>query len=404
MKSPKFEVPIIKSKLDTDWYKLTMGQFVFFNHPDWYVKYQFKNRSDIKFDNDLVEELKKQIDMMSGLTLTQGEQWWLERQPGMKRTYVEWFATHKFNPMEVNVYLDYTTNDLCITISEYWYKAIYWEVPLMAIISELFFRRQLKVKEKPETWRNLNKKITLLKKDQAQISDFGTRRRFSYSVQERVVETLANHDDIFIGTCNPYLAKGFGIKPIGTYGHEGPMAYQVYDGPNHRDSDTHWASAFNRFYDQELKNKTILTDTLTSQNFYRYWWPREDDTIRQDSGDPYQFTENLFKYHKMWGMDTSGATIIYSDGLDVPKYLALHKKYKNKFLKVLGGIGTNLTNDCGYKPLNMVIKLTDVYLPQSGGNKHIAVVKISDNPEKASGNQTTVDLITKELAITNNQK
>ena len=174
------EQPLITSILDTDWYKATMGSVVFHQFPNAEVEYSFINRGETSFPVGFDLELKHQIELLSNLRLTTEEQVWLNTIPYIRKTYTEWFSSYRFNPNEVSAY--FQDGELKITIRGPWYRTIFWEVPLMALISELYFL--LTNQTKHDGWKvKIYEKTNKLSSNYCYWIDFGTRRRYSYEVE-----------------------------------------------------------------------------------------------------------------------------------------------------------------------------------------------------------------------------
>jgi nicotinate phosphoribosyltransferase len=208
-------------------------------------------------------------------------------------------------------------------------------------------------------------------------------------VQDKLNSVMQHFHSGFKGTSNPYFAMKYKLNPIGTYAHEAVMAMQVMYGA--KDSNLAWMEYWCKEYDGYMR--IALTDTLTTDIFLRdfdYKTANEFAGVRQDSGDPFEFGEKLIQHYEKLGIDPKTKKIVFSDSLDADKAVALHERFSDRIQCVMG-IGTHLTNDCGHKPLNMVIKLTAF-----GGKP---VVKLSDDKGKHTGNPETIEKIKNELGI-----
>lgn len=385
--------------LDDDLYKINMGSVVFHMFPRAIVEYTFINRGKTEFPKGFAEALIAQINLLSQVALSDAEADWLKKIPYMRPTYVEWLRGYRMNPKEVTV--TQVNGDLCIKIRGPWYRTIYWEVKLMAIISELYFRM---TNQGPDSqWiERIAQKADLLSSEGCHWIDFGTRRRFSFIVQRQVVEIM-KHREGFLGTSNPYFAFTNGVTPHGTYAHECIMAMSALFGV--RMADKVWRKAWAEHFEGDVG--VSLTDTFTTDFFLRQFDKYDAhlyDGLRQDSGVPYKWAdEKVLPYYARMRINPIGKRLVFSDSLGVaPKdqvmagknynYVAIDHKYR-KVAQPVGGIGTNFTNDVGVKPLNMVIKLTGADF----GQGMIPVVKLSDDEGKHTGNPEAIERALREI-------
>jgi len=380
--------PIINSILDTDLYKMTMQQAVLELYPDVKVSYRFKNRGKQRFNVKFLELLKEQINHMSKLALTPLEYSWIKSViPFFKPLYLEYLKNYRFDPNEVEVYL--CDNDLVVNIRGTWASTILWEVPLMAIISELYFKvMDTEWSGDMETVMTeqtilADKKRSRLANADCYYADFGTRRRRSYAVQENFVRVQAmSKDSHFVGTSNVHLAMKFDIKPIGTFAHEWVMGNSVLEGL--RNSNYFALQNWKRVYCSNLG--IALTDTYGTEAFFKNFTlelAKVYDGVRHDSGDPIEFADKIIAHYKGLGIDPTTKTIVFSDGLDVSKSIEIANHCRGK-IRFSFGIGTHFSNN-GFEnspALNMVIKLWDV--------EGICVVKLSDVLGKVMGDTEAV--------------
>lgn len=384
--------PIITSLLDTDWYKLTMGQVVFHQFPDAVASYRFINRGKTEFPPGFAERLKNEIQYLSHVHLTHEEWVWLSDQIALSQDYVDWLSHYRFDPKQVKIIQN--EGNLDITIDGPWVETILWEVPLMAMISELYFELTGKKYDAHESFLNIKAKAEKLTAAGVKWSDFGTRRRFSKAAQADVCCYMSTYKG-FVGTSNPYFAMIYNIWPIGTYAHEAVMAMQAKYGA--ADSNKKWMEHWLREYCLSPQMLIALTDTVTTEVFlrtYKFDLLRKFAGVRQDSGDPFEFGKKIIQYYKDNNINTKSQKIVFSDGLDVDKAIAINNEFKDE-IQCLMGIGTNLTNDCGHKPLNMVIKLTTIDF----GDGPKPVVKLSDDKGKHTGLPERIDEVKKELQL-----
>jgi nicotinate phosphoribosyltransferase len=365
------------------------------------VAYEFINRGKTEFPEGFAEELQHQVNMMSLLHCTGAESKWLKAIPYQRSTYIEWFSNYHYDPSEVII--KQTGGKLSISIMGLWYRTIFWEVPLMAIISELYFKLTGQ-KMKPGWTQKIIDKGQLLEEYECHWIDFGTRRRYSLEVQDIVCESMGSRTG-FLGTSNMFLAFKYGLKPHGTYAHELPMALSALYGVRMANLMTmkHWSD----YYEGDVG--VALPDTFTTDIFltdFTSYYARLFDGTRQDSGNPYTFAESkVLPHYQRLGIATDNKRIVFSDSLGVAKgteimagknfnYVALDLAYRDK-CQPCGGIGTNFTNDVGVKPLNMVIKM----VMADFGHGAIDVVKLSDTPGKHTGNPDAIDLVNRTLNI-----
>lgn len=382
---------IIKSLLDNDLYKLTMQMAVLELFPSAQVSYKFKNRGKQRFNQNFLQELKKEINNMQSLSLSQIEYLWLkEKIPFLKPWFLEYLANYRFNPNEINVNLD-ESNDLKLTIEGSWHSTILWEVPLMAIISELYF------KIIDTEWNK--SKNSIINKASAQLNqmtfadcyfaDFGTRRRRSFDTHNVIIDLFSNWKSPYnnkskntcVGTSNVYLAMQHNMKPIGTFAHEFVQGMQSLESLNHCNyfAMQNWI----RVYNANLG--IALTDTIGLDMFLKNFNKRFSMMfagVRHDSGCPYEFTDKMIAHYEKMGIDPKSKTIIFSDGLDIDKVINI-KTYCQDKINCSFGIGTKITNNFKDSPaLNMVIKLWDV--------NGLPVVKLPDTEGKANGDMEAV--------------
>lgn len=377
---------IINSLLDTDLYKLTMCNAVLELFPDVEVEYRFKNRGIQRFNKHFLTELQKQIQLMSTISLTDMEySWILEKIPFFKPSYVEYLRNYRFNPDEVQVSLD-SENDLVIDIKGKWHSTILWEVPLMALISELYFKMIDTEWSYEEQQEKANDKIHLLSKNGCLFADFGTRRRRSFQNQNYLNRIFSGYktlfsDSTFVGTSNVYFAMVYNLKPIGTMAHEWIMGMSVLEGL--RQSNFYSLQNWVRVYNANLG--IALTDTFGTPAFFKNFNMRLAklyDGVRHDSGDAYCFADKVIEHYKSLGIDPMSKVIVFSDGLNVEEAIKI-KKYCEGKIKCSFGIGTQFTNDFKNSPaLNMVIKLWSC--------EGIPVVKLSDVDGKVMGDPDAV--------------
>lgn len=389
---------IITSLLENDLYKFTMQQLIVRKFPHITVRYEFINRGKTKFPPGFAHLVKQQVEMIGELDFRPEELEFLRQAcPFLKKTYLEWLSG--FSPDPSQVMIRQEDGELDVIIEGPWYKTIYWEVPLMAVISELYFSKT-DVQADPGWKLRAAEKGNFLKSSEATFADFGLRRRFSSQIQDELVQTMmryqkqAEDEGGFVGTSNVYLAYKHGVSPIGTMAHELAMVLGViYGYPSANEMLLElWAEEFGG----ELG--IALTDTFTTDVFLRSFDRRLAmlfDGVRQDSGCPYEFVDKVVEHYRKLNIDPNSKTIVFSDGLNSVKAADIAKYCRGK-IKCSFGIGTNFTNDVGAKPLNMVIKVTSVQKPDW---PWIPAVKLSDAPGKITGDRQIAKMAQKLLGI-----
>lgn len=380
---------MITSILDQDLYTLTVGQAIEENFPDAEVTYQFTNRKGVGFSPEFMRVLQAKIDTMACLSLTKDEGTFIQdTQRFIKPSYVRYLRDYRFNPKEVRAELT-PTNNLSLNIKGLWHRTIYWEVPLLALISESYF-------ETIDThWTEANQVDIIRAKGQRLndngvfFGDFGTRRRRNYDAQDRVVRELKQFKN-FTGTSNVHLAHKHNVKAMGTMSHQWPMGVSALDSLRH--ANRYALRRWNDVYQGDLG--IALPDTFGTAAFFADFdgqLARMYDGVRHDSGDPYVFALNVVEHYKKLHIDPMSKIIIFSDGLDVNTAIQL-KIYCNRIgIRCGFGIGTHFTNDftsttdIPTPALNIVIKLRSVR--KNASSEWIQVVKLSDIPSKATGDK-----------------
>lgn len=382
---------IITSMIDTDLYKLTMAQVVLHQYHTAKVAYEFRCRNKGVKLGYLAEELRQQIEQWRYIRLTLEEKYYLTNKiPYLSDDYVEFLSEYRFNPDLVNISVK--NDDLIIRIDGPWVDTILFEVPLLATINELHFRHTSdfrSIQGRGQT--NLKDKINMISKHpRMAISEFGTRRRYSKEWQKYVLTELVKHCPQIKGTSNVRLAMELNIKAQGTMAHEIFSAHlALVDNISTAQKRTlySWMQEYGR------NLGTALADTFTSDAFFRDFdevLSNDFSSVRHDSGDPIKFGWKTIDHYKKMSIDPRTKSIIFSDGLNVPKAIEIFETFTG-LIGVSFGIGTNLSNDLGCDSLNIVIKLVEC--------NGIPVVKISDEPGKAIGNKEMVERVKKAYGI-----
>jgi nicotinate phosphoribosyltransferase len=368
---------IIQSLLDTDLYKFTMMQVVLHHFPGAMVEYRFKCRTR---DVDLVPhaaEILRQIRHLCSLRFRGEEIDYLRGLRFMKGDFVDLLRLFQLDEGYIDVAHAPVSGGLDITIRGPWLHTIMFEVPVLAIISEIYSRAHHPSPDYAEGMRRLEQKIGIINAypdPEFKISDFGTRRRFSREWQRTVVQTLKERmSGRFVGTSNVWLAKEQGLLPLGTMAHEYLQACQAV-GPRLRDSQKFAFDMWAKEYRGDLG--IALTDICGVDAFLRdfdLFFCKLFDGVRHDSGDPFEWGEKLLAHYAGMRVDARTKSLVFSDSLNIPLCVQLYQRFHSR-CKPAFGMGTNLTNDLGYRPLQVVIKMT-----RCNGQP---VAKISDTPEK----------------------
>lgn len=383
--------PTTQGFLDTDKYKLTMGQYVFHQHPNVVVVYGSKNRTPGVNLEEVIDErdLRHELDRIQNTRPTTEELDYLANDKlddgsyAFKEDYLDFLA----NEWQLS---DYTLNDkLEIKTKGLWKNDINWETQALATQNDLYFRALTKDFSQEqiqelflERDRRLEEKIEVLEVNPgALFMEFGTRRRESYQNQDYVIGRLkARVPGNIVGTSNVHLAKKHDLVSMGTEAHERYMVLAAIMG----ETDTGLRASHNLAIDQWFEEygaalSVNLTDTFGTDFFFKDMGQRQAELgkgMRQDSGDPFLFKKRQIEFYEQRGIDPTNKLFVPSDGLDVDKIVALNN-YLPERIKQVAGWGTNLTNDMGFQTLSLVMKAVE-----ANGRP---TVKLSDNPAKAIG-------------------
>ncbi|OCJ30655.1 nicotinate phosphoribosyltransferase [Serratia sp. 14-2641] len=370
--------PILTSLLDTDAYKLHMQQAVFHRYPAITVAAEFRCRGD-KLLGEYADEIRAQVAMMSELALTEAEHRYLSSLPFFHQDYLNWLREFRYDPQQVSI----SNHDgkLHIRIAGPWREVIMWEVPLLAVISEVVHRQRSPQATPEMAISQLRQNLAQFKQlsgdidiSRFKLMDFGSRRRFSRGVQQAIVSTLKNEFPYLVGTSNYDLAHRLDLIPVGTQAHEWFQAHQQIS-PVLANSQRAALQAWLDEYPDQLG--IALTDCITMDAFLRDFgkqFAQRYQGLRHDSGDPIEWGEKAIAHYQQLGIDPMSKTLVFSDNLDLDKALALYRHFDRR-INLAFGIGTRLTcNIPGVKPLNIVIKLVEC--------KGKPVAKLSDSPGK----------------------
>jgi len=364
MSESVFADRIVQNLLDTDLYKLTMMQAVLHNYPNVDVEWEFRcrNGEDLR---PFLGELREQIERLADLQLSAQDLQFLQGINFMKPDFLRFLGLFRFNLSYLDIGID--NDQVCIRVRGPWLHVILFEVPLLATVSEVRNRVRHPQVKMLEARDRLYAKFDWLRANASdeelaglQVADFGTRRRFSYNVQEEVVRVLQrDFPGRFVGTSNVHLARQFDIKPLGTMAHEWIMAHQQL-GPRLIDSQIAALDCWVREYRGLLG--IALTDCITMDAFlgdFDLFFAKLFDGLRHDSGDAIVWAEKAIAHYRALGIDPMTKTLVFSDSLNLPKALQIYRALSGR-INVSFGIGTNLTCDIeGVKPMSIVFKMTD---------------------------------------------
>ncbi|WP_288560146.1 nicotinate phosphoribosyltransferase [uncultured Duodenibacillus sp.] len=371
---------IIESLLDTDLYKFTMMQCVLHQFPGAEVSYRFRCRTPGVDLSPYADEIGDEVMHLCTLTFKDAELAYLGGLRFIKSDFVDFLSLFHLKDKYIRVTKDPACDfGLSIEITGPWLHTILFEIPILAIVNEVYFRHIAPVPDEAEGMRRLRAKIALLKNEpdnaDLRVSDFGTRRRFSRAWQEKVVRVLIDElgSPIFSGTSNVDLARRYGLVSIGTMAHEYLQACQAL-GPRLRDSQVFGFEMWAKEYRGDLG--IALSDVYGIEPFLKdfdMYFCKLFDGARHDSGDPFVWGERMIEHYRANKCDPRGKSLVFSDGLTVPRIIELYRRFHRR-IGIGFGIGTNLMNDLGPQPLNIVVKMV-----RANGQP---VAKISDNPVK----------------------
>lgn len=424
----------IRSILDTDLYKLTMQQAVLRHYPTTRVAYKFTNRSasTMKFTRPAVDLIRKHIDDLVHLRLQPHERAWLQKTcPYLRDDYLDYLAKFRFDPT-TQVRVEFVPSndqdgrdergDLSVRVEGVWADVIFYEVPLMAIVSEVYFSTVDTDWSLEGQWEQAKAKAKRLTGKGIRYSEFGTRRRRSYQAHRIVLQGLIAGDAAstssatvngkLLGTSNVHFAQQFDLVPIGTVAHEWTMAVAALEGYTHSNLKALqlWDAVYSPpdfIPNSPTHDLTIaLTDTFSTNVFWADLLTHPAGIeiakrwrgLRQDSGDSKAFADKALQAYQSIGVDPATKVVIYSDGLDVERCLDLAAYSKQIGIGAGFGIGTSFTNDFKKqegegksRALNIVIKLDSV--------EDRAVVKISDDLTKNTGDPAEVLAVKRRFGI-----
>ncbi|MES2948807.1 MAG: nicotinate phosphoribosyltransferase [Pseudomonadota bacterium] len=379
---------VITSLLDTDLYKFTMMQAVLHQFPGAQVEYRFKCRNPGVNLAAHADDIREEIRSLCSLHFQDGELAYLRSLRFIKSDFVDFLALFRLNEKYITV-TPQPSSEIEIVIVGPWLHTILFEIPVLAIVNEVYFRNTQSVPDFQEGRKRLDLKINQLRAEglsELKIADYGTRRRFSRAWHDEVLRVLVarlgtvqspgNSSGIpgqLAGTSNTLAAMRLGLTPLGTMAHEYLQATQAL-GPRLRDSQIFAFESWAREYRGDLG--IALSDVYGMNAFLRdfdLFFCKLFDGARHDSGDPFAWGERMLAHYARNRVDPRTKTLIFSDGLTIPRTIELYQQFKGR-CQLAFGIGTNLTNDLGYEPLQIVIKMV-----RCNGQP---VAKLSDTPAK----------------------
>lgn len=358
---------IINSLLETDMYKFSMGQTIFHQFTSYKTTWTFKCRNkDVHFTDEMVEEIKEQVQVFCQLRFTEEELEYLDNITWIKGTYVDFLRLWQPRYEEFTITTDAPCG-LAIDAAGTWLNTSMYEIPVLAIVNEVYFRMAYDYDVLLKQFkRRLDEKVRLLEEDTYRLSDFsefGLRRRLSAEAQEMAVKAIAEvelpEDSHFIGTSNVYLAKKFNLKPVGTMAHEWIMC-TGQGNHKHNPAYSNWYALDAWVKEYGILNGIALTDTITTDCFLRDFqltYATLFSGVRHDSGDPYEWGDKMIAHYNSLGINPRTKTLLFSDSLDFERATALYDYFKDK-AKVAFGIGTFISNDTDEEALNIVMKTT----------------------------------------------
>ena len=358
---------IINSLLETDMYKFSMGQTIFHQFTSYKTTWTFKCRNkDVHFTDEMVEEIKEQVQAFCQLRFTEEELEYLDNITWIKGTYVDFLRLWQPRYEEFTITTDAPCG-LAIDAAGTWLNTSMYEIPVLAIVNEVYFRMAYDYDVLLKQFkRRRDEKVRLLEEDTYRLSDFsefGLRRRLSAEAQEMAVKAIAEvelpEDSHFIGTSNVYLAKKFNLKPVGTMAHEWIMC-TGQGNHKHNPAYSNWYALDAWVKEYGILNGIALTDTITTDCFLRDFqltYATLFSGVRHDSGDPYEWGDKMIAHYNSLGINPRTKTLLFSDSLDFERATALYDYFKDK-AKVAFGIGTFISNDTDEEALNIVMKTT----------------------------------------------
>ena len=370
--------PIITSLLETDQYKFNMGNVIFKKFNDYTTNWTFKCRNkDVKFTDEMVNEIREQFDHYCKLKFNEDELNWLKNNlPWLSEGYINYLKF--WHPVREEVFINennivpYNDCGLAIEAKGTWLNTSMYEIAILAIVNEVYFSFKYDIKEKEDIFKQKTiEKFSKLNKtvfgpsvgyyNIGVFSEFGMRRRLSKDSQDWLIKYITeNKVNGFVGTSNVYLAKKYNIKAVGTMAHE--FIQCIGQGnPRHDKAYSNYYTMKEWVGEYKTLNGIVLGDTITTDCFLKDFdltFSNLFSGVRHDSGDPIEWGEKIISHYKKLNIDPKTKTLLFSDSLNFEKATNIYNYFKDK-CKVAFGIGTFLANDTDVEPLNIVMKVTE---------------------------------------------
>lgn len=391
--------PIIQSLLDSDYYKFTMGQVVWRHYRGIEVTYDTINRTKSIPLARLIkqEDLRYELDHARILSFQDEELAYLKGLGIFEDDYLAFLRELRLPPYD----LQWGSDMFSLRFSGPWESAIFWEIPGMAIIKELYIRSLMKGYSEAERQAmykrgkaTLTGKLQLLREySDIFVSDFATRRRNGRIWHHDTVMPMlvCGFQRQFLGTSNAHCARRYGVKPIGTFAHEMLMIVAGLRQGNPGYLAEAQNEVLSRWWEMYGYDFSIaLNDTFSSDFFFRtapYEIARDWKGIRIDSGDPLEEGEKCIRWYEEYGVNPAVKTLVFSDGLDVPTMIQIAARFRGR-IKFVFGWGTNLSDDMGFDPVSLVIKAVEA--------NSVGLVKLSNNRAKATGKLEDIERVIQE--------
>lgn len=394
---------IINSLLETDMYKISMGQAIYHQFSDYKTTWSFKCRNqDVNFTKEMVEEIREQIQAYCRLRFTEEELDYLNKIKWIKGSYIDFLRLWqpRFEDFEITPDAEC---GLTIETKGTWLNTSMYEIPTLAIVNEVYFRMAYDYDVLFASFqKRLTEKVNALKDDGANgkydigtFSEFGLRRRLSAEAQELAVKMLNENpyrDSKFVGTSNVYLAKKYGLTPVGTMAHEWIMC--VGQGNHkHNPAYSNWYALDAWIKEYGVLNGIALTDAITTDCFLRDFqltYATLFSGVRHDSGDPFAWGDKMIRHYEQLGIDPADKTLLFSDSLDFKRASELYAYFKGR-AKVAFGIGTYIANDTEVPALNIVMKTTACNGMDVAKISDVAGKGVCKNPEYVNYLQRCID-------------
>ena len=383
---------MILSILDTDLYKFTTSYAYQKLYPNALGTFEYVDRNNTVYDESFLEYLKYEIFKLGDVFLTTEEFSKVICNPWLSRfipiSYWEWLRSFQFSPNKIKIWLD-ENGHLHIRVTDYLYKVTLYEVPILYTVSECYYKFFNIQADIDLMYKNLAEKIEFANRENLIFSEFGTRRRYSSNVHELVVQYLKEHSKTCVGTSNVYFALKYDMMPCGTFPHEWVMFHGAIWG--YQQANELAMRDWVRCYDGDLG--TVLCDTYTTKFFIKQFsrkYSKLFDGPRIDSGDEKELGDLFIEHYKSMNINPMTKTLVMSNALDFPRFKVIRDYFKDR-INVVAGIGTNLTNDCGVKPLNEVMKLIEVQATID--SPKLPCIKRSDDKGKRLGSAIQQDIL-----------